>query len=263
MSETADIKKPKRKLTTVSIIHYVRLVYRFALFVVTLVIYIYDLVRGYPTEAPWLRYPYIMWAVWGIFMTEMFFRFFPSKLESPGCQKQFAKNLIKTGNTDIIIEDNNATMLVGIIWIAGNAVFGILYKLGILNDDMMVLLCLAYSVGDLICILFFCPFQSWFLKNKCCTTCRIYNWDYAMMFTPLIFVRGFYAWSLLAVSLALMLRWEITFYRHPERFSIRTNAYLRCENCNEKLCHHKNQLHSLWKRTAELTAEKIRLLKNI
>jgi hypothetical protein len=68
-----------------------------------------------------------------------------------------------------------------------------------------------------------------------------------MMFTPLLFVEKTYTWTLLALSLILVIRWELTFYRHPERFSENTNDYLKCANCNEKLCAHKNQLHSLWK----------------
>ncbi len=66
------------------------------------------------------------------------------------------------------------------------------------------------------------------------------------MFTPLFFIRKGYAWSLLVLSVALMVRWEITFYRHPERFSEQTNEYLQCKNCTEKLCTHKKQLKSLW-----------------
>jgi hypothetical protein len=113
----------------------------------------------------------------------------------------------------------------------------------------------------MICILFFCPFQTWFLKNKCCSTCRIYNWDYAMMFTPLFFVRRAYAWSLLALSVLLLVRWEITFYRHPERFSENTNEYLECRNCTEKLCSHKTQLQKLRKHIEAYTAQRIRALK--
>ena len=113
----------------------------------------------------------------------------------------------------------------------------------------------------MICILFFCPFQSWFLKNKCCCTCRIYNWDYAMMFTPLFFVRKTYTWSLLALSVALLFRWEITFYLHPERFSEKTNDYLQCRNCSEKLCAHKKQLKSLWKQVEEYSSERIKRLR--
>ena len=132
---------------------------------------------------------------------------------------------------------------------------------GIFDRVIMLLIALTYSVCDLICILFFCPFQSWFLRNKCCSTCRIYNWDYAMMFTPLFFVRRLYTWSLLFLSVALLARWEITFYKYPERFSEATNGYLSCSRCTEKLCAHKNQLRSLWKEIALYTEKRIRKLR--
>ena len=161
-----------------------------------------------------------------------------------------------------MIPDNNATLLVALIWIVFNGIFGMLHMIGLLDDGIMILLCSAYSVCDMICILFFCPFQSWFLKNKCCSSCRIYNWDYAMMFTPLFFVEKTYTWSLLLLSVALLVRWEITFYRHPERFSENTNDYLKCSNCTEKLCAHKRQLHRLWKQIEVYTVERRKKLEN-
>ena len=112
-----------------------------------------------------------------------------------------------------------------------------------------------------ICILFFCPFQTWFMKNKCCGSCRIYNWDYAMMFTPLFFVRENYAWSLLVLSIALLVRWEVTFYLHPERFSENTNEYLMCRNCTERLCAHKTQLSTLRREVAAYWRERMRRLE--
>jgi hypothetical protein len=205
--------------------------------------------------------PMIVIIVWIVFVVEMIFRLFPSKYESPGCQKQFARNYIKSGNTQIEIPDNHATMLVALIWIVFNGIFGALHMVGILDDGIMILLCSAYSICDIICILFFCPFQTWFMKNKCCSTCRIYNWDYAMMFTPLFFVRKTYTWSLLVLSVALLFRWEITFYLHPERFSEKTNDYLQCRNCSEKLCAHKKQLKSLWKQIEEYSSERIKRLR--
>ena len=244
----------KRRISTVSALHYVRLVYRCVLFILLLLNYIWmriqssgELVKGLD------EHPAILIVTWIVFAAEMILRFFPSKYESPGCQKQFARNYIKTGSTDIDIPDNNATVLVALIWIVFNGIFGALNMLDILDDGIMVLLCGFYSVCDMICILFFCPFQSWFMKNKCCSSCRIYNWDYAMMFTPLFFVRRGYYWSLLALSIALLLRWEITFYRHPERFSEKTNEYLKCKNCTERLCSHKKQLNTLWKQVENYT----------
>lgn len=254
--------KTGRKLTVVSTWHYIRLAYRSALFVILAAEYIlYRINRREALTASLEQRPVILSVIWWTFAVEMVFRFFPSRFESPGCQKQFAVNYRKSGRTEIAIQDNNATMLVALIWIVFNGIFGALHMTGILDDGIMILLCSAYSVCDMICILFFCPFQSWFLKNKCCCTCRIYNWDYAMMFTPLFFVRRDYAWSLLALSVALLVRWEITFYRHPERFSENTNEYLHCENCTEKLCSHKKQLRNLWREIEEYTARRIRALR--
>lgn len=253
----------KIKLTTVSTLHYIRLVYRSALLLAFLVMYLlYRFRGGQDVEQILASRPLIITIIWSVFTIEMILRFIPSKYESPGCQKQFARNYIKTGNTDIQVQDNNAVMLVALIWIAFNGLFGWLHMLNILDDGIMILLCLVYSVCDMICILFFCPFQSWFLRNKCCSTCRIYNWDYAMMFTPLFFVRGAHTWSLLVLSMALMLRWEITFYRHPERFAESTNGYLNCRNCTEKLCTHKNQLKRLWQQISEYTEKRIRNLSD-
>lgn len=254
--------KKKKKLTAVSILHFVRLTYRSVLFILLLLAYIMHKVNsGEDIMSRLEKRPVILMIVWTVFVVEMILRFFPSRLESPGCQKQFGRNYIKSGNTDIDIPDNNATMLVALVWICFNGVFGALHMTGILDDGIMLLLCGFYSICDMICILFFCPFQTLFMKNKCCTACRIYNWDYAMMFTPLFFVRNFYSWSLFALSVALLVRWEITFYNHPERFSENTNEYLKCRNCTEKLCSHKTQLRILWKHAEEYTANRLRMLR--
>ena len=262
-------KKRKIKLTSVGVLHFVRLGYRSILFILFAIIYI-DYRLGLPkgsvllsgaemvsdlSETVGVR-TVVLGTIWIVFMVDMILRFFPSDLESPGSQKQFSRNYIKSGKTEIVVPDNNATMLVALIWVCLNAPIGALYMAGILDVGIMILLSCAYSICDMICILFFCPFQSWFLKNKCCGSCRIYNWDYAMMFTPLFFVNSLYTWSLLGMSLLLLIRWEVTFYRYPERFSEDTNEYLKCANCTEKLCSHKKQLHKLWKDVAAFTSER-------
>ena len=252
----------RRRISVVSTLHYVRLVYRSVLFLLLLISYIrYRSSGGDEITTLMERIPVLLVVTWAIFVGEMIFRFFPSRFESPGCQKQFARNYIKTGSTEIVIPDNNATVLVALIWIVFNGFFGSLHMAGVLDDGIMILLCSAYSVCDVICILFFCPFETWFLKNKCCSVCRIYNWDYAMMFTPLFFVRRDYTWSLLMLSVALLVRWEVTFYRHPERFSEKTNDYLRCANCTEKLCAHKKQLKTLHQHIEEYTAKRLKALR--
>ena len=254
--------RKKSKLTTVSAFHYFRLAYRSLLFIALLVQYIVYRVQDGPEVISMVeKKPVIIYVVFILFTIEMIFRFFPSRLESPGAQKQFARNYIKSGRTDVVIQDNNGVVLVLLIWIFFNAIFGALYMAHIFDDGIMLLISCAYSVCDMICILFFCPFQTWFLKNKCCSACRIYNWDYAMMFTPLFFVMKPYTWGLLALSVGLLIRWEITFYRHPERFSDQTNDYLRCINCSEKLCSHKRQLKTLWEEIADYKDKRNRALQ--
>ena len=252
----------RKKISIVSTLHYIRLVYRSVLFVLLLISYIrYRVFSDDPVLERIEKIPVIIYVTWAVFVIEMVMRFFPSKYESPGCQKQFARNYIKSGNTNISIPDNNSTILIALIWIVFNGVFGALNMEGILDDGIMVLLCSAYSICDIVCILFFCPFETWFMKNKCCSTCWIYNWDYAMMFTPLFFVKRSYSWNLLALSVALLIRWEITFCLHPKWFSENTNDYLQCKNCTEKLCVHKKQLASLWKQIEVYSAERIRRLR--
>ena len=252
----------KKKISVVSMMHYWRLLYRSVLFILLVIAYIrFRLYNRESIIESLERMPTIIYVTWAVFVVDMIVRFFPNKFESPGCQKQFARNYIKSGDTEIKVADNNATLLVALIWIVFNGIFGALHMAGIFDDGIMILLCSAYSICDVVCILFFCPFQTWFLKNKCCCACRIYNWDYAMMFTPLFFVRKTYTWSLLVLSVALLIRWEITFYLHPERFSENTNEYLRCANCTEKLCTHKKQLKSLWQQIEEYTAKRIKKLR--
>ena len=53
----------------------------------------------------------------------------------------------------------------------------------------------------------------------------------------------------------------MTFYLYPERFSEKTNGYLQCRNCTEKLCVHKKQLSTLWKQIEKYSAKRIKRLK--
>lgn len=181
------------KITRVTILHYIKLIYRSLLFISALIWYVYKKINEenvYIDNSLQGKKEWILVLIWIIYMIEMVLRFFPSKLESPGCQKQFKINYKSTGRTDVQLHDNNATVIVILVWIILNAVFGALYMIKIFDQGLLLLISLAYSVCDIICILFFCPFQTWFLENKCCSTCRIYNWDYAMMFTPFFSFRA-------------------------------------------------------------------------
>lgn len=241
----------RKRLSKISLMHYWKLVFRSVLFLAATVIYILN--RIYNTGSMFGGIedkPVILVLIWLVFVAEMLLRFFPSKLESMGCQKQFSCNYqpSEKENAQAKLLSNKVTLGVAALWILLNGCAGAIYYLGWIDEGILLLLSLAFSVCDMICILFFCPFQTWFMKNKCCTTCRIYNWDFAMMFTPLIFIPGIYTWSILAVAIALLIKWEVAVYRHPEWFSEETNKSLSCASCTEKLCHHKKQLQGFWKR---------------
>ena len=235
--------KKKAKISLISSMHLVKLVVRSILFLAVLIAYILDRTTTLKNFLP------LPIAVWVIFVVEMVLRFFPSRFESMGCQKQFARNYepIDEGAKPVN-QSGWVTALVAGIWLTLNGVFGLLYFLGVFDAGILILIALGFSVCDIICILFFCPFQTWFMKNRCCATCRIYNWDFAMMFTPLVFIPHIYTYSLLGCAILLLLRWEITYRRHPERFSTATNKCLDCSRCEEKLCSHKTQLRSFIKK---------------
>ncbi len=90
-----------------------------------------------------------------------------------------------------------------------------------------------------------------------------------MMFTPLFFVPGIRTWGLLGIAIIILFKWELTVWRYPEPFSENTNDFLKCANCNEKLCAHKKQLKSLRLHLADYADKRVRrilqtdIVKNI
>ena len=232
----------KHKISLISTLHYVKLVFRSVLLLGALAVYLH--VRD--ADRMLEEYKFFFLFLWAAYAVGMFLRFFPSSTESMGCQKQFACNYKPAAQGVKIIAKPRryGALYVALAWVALNGAIGLAYSAGWLDKGVLLLISLFYGVCDMICILFFCPFQTWFMLNKCCTTCRIYNWDYAMMFTPLLFTGGFWGWSLLGMALLLLARWEITAYLHPEWFSEVSNGSLACQNCQEKLCAHKKQLQA-------------------
>lgn len=254
----------KNKLSLISSIHYFKLVFRSLLFIWALFVYILNSkFHGMSFTDGIKNFKLLFVVIWVVFASEMILRFFPSPTESMGCQKQFKKNYIPT---DTKIADVKAgtkqAVMVAVSWIILNGLIGILYFKNLIDDGILLLICLFYAISDMICILFFCPFQALMMKNRCCTTCRVYNWDYLMMFSPLILIPNIYTYSLVGFALVLFLRWEITNYTTSYLFYEETNHALACENCKEKLCFHKKNLHYLWKverkRLAKIATEKLK-----
>ena len=71
--------------------------------------------------------------VWGLLMVSMVIRLFPSRVESLGCQKVFARRLRPTGKApevSSIHRANRGAAAVALVWICGNALVFFCYAQG-------------------------------------------------------------------------------------------------------------------------------------
>jgi len=217
-------------------VHKVKLAVRIALLVVAFALWLRDpaLLDATDSTAQW----WFLAPVWAVLAGGMLLRLIPNRTTPIGARKQSASSYRQgqaAGKQEGLHRGAAAT---AIIWVGFHVgFFPILRLLGLLTPGALLVLTLIYAVCDIVCILFFCPFQRFLMHNRCCTVCRIYNWDYLMMCTPLILYPSAYALSLFFLAAALVVVWEWALFRHPEYFSDKTNAALRCDCCEDKCCH--------------------------
>lgn len=225
-------------------IYFMRLVGRCITLIMGILLYIYKpdefaLIEGmnFFNEFSILH---ILWAVWII---DMVLQLMPIKAHiSIGSQKQFLKmfrpikeNFNYKKLKQHIISTTKSAYKVFIIWCVLIATIGFLHRTGVIDTAMVLLISIFFYVCDLICVLIWCPFRL-IMKNRCCTTCRIFNWDHLMMFSPFVFVRGFFTQTLFLLAFVIWLVWELCVMMYPERFWENTNIALRCSECTDKLC---------------------------
>ncbi|MBO7673798.1 MAG: hypothetical protein J6S63_02160 [Atopobiaceae bacterium] len=130
-----------------------------------------------------------------------------------------------------------------VFWVVFNVAVGLLLdRMGWLNPQTALVWAIFYSLFDMISVVLWCPLQLALMRNRCCTTCQIFNWDGIMTVTPLFTCWCWFSGPLLLLALVVLVRWELAFARHPERFDERTNASLQCANCKDKLCHLRKPL---------------------
>ena len=180
--------------------------------------------------------------LWGIWMLDMLQQLIPAKNIALGSHKVFRKRFrpaLDRFSMDAlkkhILTTTRSAYKVMILWIALIAALGLMKHWKVLTDIHLFLVSVLFYVCDLICVLIWCPFRL-IMKNKCCTTCRIFNWDHLMMFTPMLFVKGFFSLSLLAMSIVVWCAWELCVLLYPERFWEKSNIALKCSECTDKLC---------------------------
>ena len=181
--------------------------------------------------------------LWGLWMADMLYQLFPIKRDlALGSKKLFKQyfvpaNLKKSASQlkDYLLTTGRMAGTISLMWTALILLIGAGHYAGWLGNTELFMISVLFYVCDLICVLFWCPFRL-LLKNRCCTTCRIFNWDHLMMFTPMVYVGSFFSVSLLAVSLIVWAAWKVTILVHPERFWWGSNVALSCKNCTDKLC---------------------------
>ena len=186
----------------------------------------------------WLH---VLWAIW---VLDMAAQLAPSRRYTPlGSLKHFERyyrapsdpggeeRLSRSAAKNAL---DSANVLV--VWMMIVATIGIMWTTETLGRRGLLLVAVVFYVLDMTFILFWCPFRVWIMKNRCCTTCRIYNWDHMMMFSPLVFIPSFYSLSLFGLAAVVFLIWEVSLFLHPERLSDDTNAALRCTGCTDRLC---------------------------
>lgn len=181
--------------------------------------------------------------LWGVWVFDMLAQLFPiSRSLSIGSLKVFRQHfrpirekLSRSALKKHIASAGWGAFKVLVVWSLLIAAIGALHTAGILSHVHLFLITAFFYVCDLICVLIWCPFRL-MMKNRCCTTCRIFNWDHLMMFSPLVFTPSFFCTSLMLTSLAVFIVWELCILLYPERFFEQTNAALRCSNCTDKLC---------------------------
>lgn len=227
----------------------IKLIFRVSVFIGILATYIFDRDLLYELTTKQIRYGVTpLHVLWVIFMIIMIKHLFPTENLSMALRKARVEPFKEVPGYDekelyrFVQKQNERAWKVMLVWLSFNAVFGALYLFDVLRESDLLMLTVFYFLCDYICILFFCPFQTFIMKNKCCVNCRIYDWGHFMMFTPMLFIQNFFSWSLFFTSLVVLIHWEINYIKHPERFWEGSNQVLKCANCKDRTCQIKNTL---------------------
>ncbi|HAG12721.1 MAG TPA: hypothetical protein DCG49_02535 [Ruminococcus sp.] len=191
--------------------------------------------------------------LWGSWMLDMLWQLIPVKKHlviALGSQKHFRfsfqpikENLNYQALRRHIIDTTKAAYQVFAIWAVIVGIVSVLRYCGVIDNIWLFMITMVFYVCDLICVVVWCPFRL-IVKAKCCTTCRIFNWDHLMMFSPMLMIGGFYSVSLVLMAFADWLIWELCIMMYPERFWENSNAALKCANCTDKLCTQYCEKHS-------------------
>lgn len=225
-------------------LYFARLAGRVVVLALVLFLYFYDraqfqVLRGWN----FFRRFSLLHILWLIWVVDMVYQLFPIRgYISLGSQKLFrmrfrpiAEAVNYQALKEHIIITTKAAYKVFLLWGGLIAVLAVLYFTHVIHAVTVFLISVVFYVCDLICVLIWCPFRL-IMRNRCCTTCRIFNWDHLMMFSPYLMIPGAYTTSLLLMAFAVWVVWEGCVMMYPERFWEKSNLALQCSECTDKLC---------------------------
>ena len=164
--------------------------------------------------------------------------------------KMFARYYIPSGkDTGVLPKKRKGLILVLGLWAYYLLAVALLKKAGVLNWYIFLAGACTMMVFNSIFVRKVCLLSVLFLHNRndCCKNCGINNWDYAIFSSALFFAPKMSAvatavnLAIIVLSFAMMLVWEITYHRHPERFYPETNEALRCSECL-KQCRYRSDI---------------------
>jgi hypothetical protein len=147
------------------------------------------------------------------------------------------KNVDEDKLKNLIKFNNQRAFLIFVLYGLGISLIGLAFRYFDWFDRKFIyLIFFGLNFADYFCIMLWCPFRTYFLKNSCCNTCRISNWDRIMKFSVLIFIPNIFTISIFILGSLIFLYWEFQHYRHPERFYRISNKTLWCTNCDKVTC---------------------------
>ena len=119
-------------------------------------------------ELSWLH---LLWLVWVIDTLQ---QIVPIKNKLPlGSMKLFSNRFRPIRDRinhealhNYIVTTTKSAYKVFLIWCVGLAVIGVLYYSGVLHPAELFLICAAFYVCDLICVLIWCPFRL-LMRTRC------------------------------------------------------------------------------------------------
>ncbi len=162
-----------------------------------------------------------------ISMGKIFAKHYPaSPAGDPAKQEKFQTKL-----TEYTQHMNSGALRTAIYWVLAVIFVGILHYTNVLNRMWVFLTVVFFIFMDQFCVSVWCVFK-WIIGNKCCNTCRINNWGYLMAFSTLIYIPSFWTYSVLVMSIIVVVQWEYLYAKYPERFYELFNTNLQCRNCD-------------------------------